>query len=301
MDDIDSLEKEIRRLQAQVKAAKTKKKSKEKKPKKKKPSKATPLSIQEAQLKESIAKLESELCDIDPNTVDELDIEDSKLDQEIARVERELQSAGVVTDSMARSAKTTARVGNKRDREEFCTCRKPDDGRPMIMCEKCQEWFHHACVNLTREEESCIERYFCQSCTKKSSRIAIVYKTLSKIEREVSLLPEYEVDLQIYNVQNTLARLQASLKSIRQKQLQAEDIIADRDKSLIASVKSAMHIHSLSVSDTALQAQIPGGQGVLSPYLYLQPLPKSHIPLLALESCLRQWLIGLPDSESSSW
>ena len=33
----------------------------------------------------------------------------------------------------------------------FCFCRKPDDGRPMIECGRCREWFHCLCIGLSSE------------------------------------------------------------------------------------------------------------------------------------------------------
>ena len=31
----------------------------------------------------------------------------------------------------------------------FFTCRLPDSGEEMVMCDKCQEWFHLARFNIT--------------------------------------------------------------------------------------------------------------------------------------------------------
>jgi len=33
----------------------------------------------------------------------------------------------------------------------FCYCKKPDDYKPMIACETCEEWFHIKCVGLTKK------------------------------------------------------------------------------------------------------------------------------------------------------
>ena len=30
----------------------------------------------------------------------------------------------------------------------YCICRHPNDGKPMIKCNKCKEWHHSQCVNL---------------------------------------------------------------------------------------------------------------------------------------------------------
>ena len=31
----------------------------------------------------------------------------------------------------------------------YCICRTADESKPMIECEKCEEWYHFECVNLT--------------------------------------------------------------------------------------------------------------------------------------------------------
>ncbi len=35
------------------------------------------------------------------------------------------------------------------DGKVFCLCREPDDGRVMVQCDRCQEWYHHDCVDIT--------------------------------------------------------------------------------------------------------------------------------------------------------
>jgi hypothetical protein len=34
----------------------------------------------------------------------------------------------------------------------FCICRGPDDGRPMIHCSQCEDWFHFDCVTLEEDD-----------------------------------------------------------------------------------------------------------------------------------------------------
>ena len=33
----------------------------------------------------------------------------------------------------------------------FCSCRMPNDGRKMIQCSKCREWYHLNCVRVSRK------------------------------------------------------------------------------------------------------------------------------------------------------
>lgn len=48
--------------------------------------------------------------------------------------------------------------------EEYCICRKPDDGRLMVECSQCGEWFHCSCVNLSKTEAEELEEYLCPFC-----------------------------------------------------------------------------------------------------------------------------------------
>ncbi|CAG8574751.1 8449_t:CDS:2 [Paraglomus brasilianum] len=49
-------------------------------------------------------------------------------------------------------------------REVYCLCRKPDDHRIMIQCDKCREWYHLACVKLTKAKADKIRKYYCPVC-----------------------------------------------------------------------------------------------------------------------------------------
>ncbi|XP_071086634.1 histone lysine demethylase PHF8-like [Haliotis cracherodii] len=48
--------------------------------------------------------------------------------------------------------------------ELFCVCRRPDDGSFMIGCDKCNGWFHGACVGVKPEEAETMEHYECPTC-----------------------------------------------------------------------------------------------------------------------------------------
>ena len=38
------------------------------------------------------------------------------------------------------------------DLELFCLCRQPEDERFMVCCDKCNDWFHGECLNMSEEE-----------------------------------------------------------------------------------------------------------------------------------------------------
>jgi len=46
----------------------------------------------------------------------------------------------------------------------YCLCRKPHQGRFMIQCDGCDEWYHGSCVNLTASEAIPLDDWFCPTC-----------------------------------------------------------------------------------------------------------------------------------------
>ncbi|KAG9290957.1 hypothetical protein G9A89_011107 [Geosiphon pyriformis] len=56
------------------------------------------------------------------------------------------------------------KFGPKDEEKVYCICRKPDDHRVMIQCDICKEWFHIACVNLSKSVAEVIEKYYCPLC-----------------------------------------------------------------------------------------------------------------------------------------
>ncbi|EPY50001.1 Set1C PHD Finger protein Spf1 [Schizosaccharomyces cryophilus OY26] len=47
----------------------------------------------------------------------------------------------------------------------YCLCRGPDDGRWMLGCDGCEDWFHGECVNIPESFDELTAQYFCPSCT----------------------------------------------------------------------------------------------------------------------------------------
>ena len=48
--------------------------------------------------------------------------------------------------------------------KEYCICRKPWEGRFMIQCDDCDEWYHGSCVDITPSDALNIDRYRCRDC-----------------------------------------------------------------------------------------------------------------------------------------
>ena len=55
------------------------------------------------------------------------------------------------------------------DDEAYCLCRTPWQGRFMIQCDYCDEWYHGSCVNITATDALEIDRYKCCLCKNKPS------------------------------------------------------------------------------------------------------------------------------------
>lgn len=50
------------------------------------------------------------------------------------------------------------------DETQYCLCRKPWQGRFMIQCDGCDEWFHGSCVDITASDALQIDKYWCDAC-----------------------------------------------------------------------------------------------------------------------------------------
>jgi hypothetical protein len=53
---------------------------------------------------------------------------------------------------------------SSNDGGEYCICRGPDDHRPMIACDNCDEWYHCSCVDFKESDVLLIDKYICQKC-----------------------------------------------------------------------------------------------------------------------------------------
>ena len=57
---------------------------------------------------------------------------------------------------------------NAESLKVYCLCRQPEDGRFMIRCDLCEEWFHGDCVGITpavgRQMEEHADEFICPNC-----------------------------------------------------------------------------------------------------------------------------------------
>ena len=59
----------------------------------------------------------------------------------------------------------------KGDDRVYCLCRKPWQGRFMIQCNNCSEWYHGACVNITQTDAVDIDIYQCDDCNRRGNSL----------------------------------------------------------------------------------------------------------------------------------
>merc|ERR1712048_1160451 len=102
----------------------------------------------------------------------EVEMEDEE-EEEIEESEEEI----VEEDDDEKVASTPVKEGGD---EVFCICRSSDIERFMIACEKCNEWFHGDCINVSRKKAKSIEEWFCFKCLEKDKKLKKPAKQSSK-------------------------------------------------------------------------------------------------------------------------
>jgi hypothetical protein len=61
-------------------------------------------------------------------------------------------------------SKSGCSKGHLQEEPVFCICRKPDNGRPMVCCDVCDEWFHCDCVKISDKIAMRLDRFVCPMC-----------------------------------------------------------------------------------------------------------------------------------------
>ncbi|EPQ27393.1 uncharacterized protein PFL1_06887 [Pseudozyma flocculosa PF-1] len=47
----------------------------------------------------------------------------------------------------------------------YCVCRRPyDENDSMILCDRCEQWYHYSCMDITEEQSLLIDRFICPVC-----------------------------------------------------------------------------------------------------------------------------------------
>ncbi|CAL8086150.1 unnamed protein product [Calicophoron daubneyi] len=58
----------------------------------------------------------------------------------------------------------------------YCVCRSTDGSRFMIACDRCEEWYHGDCINVTPKQAEQIKTFYCPDCRRDDTSLAIEYK-----------------------------------------------------------------------------------------------------------------------------
>ncbi|ESN95660.1 hypothetical protein HELRODRAFT_86461, partial [Helobdella robusta] len=64
------------------------------------------------------------------------------------------------------------------------TCGFPDNGTPMIGCDRCDDWYHWVCVNITKEPPTEMN-WYCVRCLAQDPTLHSQTKNLSVAVLEV--------------------------------------------------------------------------------------------------------------------
>ena len=102
---------------------------------------------------------------------------------------KESSDEEVILSESKHKHKVKKREIKEEDEEELddyiCPqCTKPDDGTPMIQCDKCDEWFHWQCVGILTEPKA-DTNWMCTFCKKKKQSLSgppkqvVTHRTLS--------------------------------------------------------------------------------------------------------------------------
>ena len=72
------------------------------------------------------------------------------------------------------------------ENQTYCICKGDyHPGRPMVCCDKCDEWFHYDCMNLTSEEANNLDGFLCPGCKPQPApKIRLKVPTVSNEEQE---------------------------------------------------------------------------------------------------------------------
>lgn len=96
-----------------------------------------------------------------------------------------------------------------------CLCRKPDDGKGMIECSKCDSWFHYSCVGLTARKVAAIAHnmeYQCPRCWTQMQRASPSSSQHNK-KRKLSELGINELAHLCLELQDRVGALEISLQT----------------------------------------------------------------------------------------
>ncbi|KAI8511554.1 CXXC-type zinc finger protein 1 [Branchiostoma belcheri] len=99
--------------------------------------------------------------------------ESSALSQEELERQEQIAKQFIMPERQAKMAQLFKQV----EPVQYCVCRTSDTDRFMIGCEKCDEWFHGDCIQVSQELARTIKRWYCAACMEKDPMLQIRYHT----------------------------------------------------------------------------------------------------------------------------
>ncbi|KAF8501917.1 hypothetical protein JB92DRAFT_2975306 [Gautieria morchelliformis] len=65
----------------------------------------------------------------------------------------------------------------QQDDRLYCLCKTPyEEEKIMIACDRCDEWYHPACVGMVEAEVDLVDQFICSSCGAQNSQLNTTYK-----------------------------------------------------------------------------------------------------------------------------
>ncbi|KAI8640387.1 hypothetical protein BD408DRAFT_476716 [Parasitella parasitica] len=104
-----------------------------------------------------------------------LDKDDSRPVKKVKRGRPPLQKNINTSEPATPSTPTTPplqqqqqqRPPNDNNNELYCICKRPYDVKEfMIACDRCNEWFHGECIEISEKQSEFIDLYYCENCAK---------------------------------------------------------------------------------------------------------------------------------------
>jgi hypothetical protein len=75
----------------------------------------------------------------------------------LAKGKGKVKAKALGTPKKTKAAKKTAKVDMEIDEELHCSCRLPWGNRFMVVCDKCDIWYHGDCVGMTEDVSTILD------------------------------------------------------------------------------------------------------------------------------------------------
>jgi hypothetical protein len=68
----------------------------------------------------------------------------------------------------------------------YCICKRPYDiPRFMIACDRCDQWFHGECIEISEKQGEFIDLYFCENCSKSKKKKIFFFKKKRRVSKKI--------------------------------------------------------------------------------------------------------------------